>query len=88
MRADLERKTRGEERNDAKPEIKVKLPNLEITKFKGNHLDWMLFWNQFEKEMDRSSLSPVAKFSYLKLFLEPKARSTKKHSSWKIWKAK
>ena len=66
MRADLKRKTRGEERNDAKPEIKVKLPNLEITKFKGNHLDWMLFWNQFETKMDRSSLSPVAKFSYLK----------------------
>ena len=66
MRADLKRKTRGEERNDAKPEIKVKLPKLEITKFKGNHLDWMLFWNQFETKMDRSSLSPVAKFSYLK----------------------
>ena len=66
IRVDLERKTRSEERSDAKPEIKVKLPKLEITKFKGNHLDWMLFWNQFETKMDRSSLSPVAKFSYLK----------------------
>ena len=66
IRADLERKTRGEERNDAKPEIKVKLPKLEIREFKGNQLDWMLFWNQYETEMDRSSLSPVAKFSYLK----------------------
>ena len=66
VRADLGKKNRGEDRNDAKPEIKVKLPKLEITKFKGNHLDWMLFWNQFETEMDRSSLSPVAKFSYLK----------------------
>ena len=34
MRADLERKTRDEERNDAKPEVKVKLPKLEITKLK------------------------------------------------------
>ena len=34
MRADLERKTRDEERNDAKPEVKVKLPKLEMTKFK------------------------------------------------------
>ena len=66
MRADLKRKTRGEERNDAKPEIKVKLPKLEITEVKGNQLDWMLFWNQYETEMDPSSLSPVAKFSYLK----------------------
>ena len=32
--ADLERKTRDEERNDAKPEVKVKLPKLEMTKFK------------------------------------------------------
>ena len=34
IRADLERKTRDEERNDAKPEVKVKLPKLEMTKFK------------------------------------------------------
>ena len=34
IRADLERKTRDEERNDAKPEVKVKLPKLEITKLK------------------------------------------------------
>ena len=39
MRADLERKIREEERKDAKPEVKVKLPKLEIKKFKGNHLD-------------------------------------------------
>ena len=43
MRAGLERKTREEERKDEKPEVKVKLPKLEITKFKGNHLDWTRF---------------------------------------------
>ena len=48
MRADLERKTREEERKDAKPEVKVKLLKLEITKFKGNHLDWTRFWSQFK----------------------------------------
>ena len=52
MRADLEKKTREEEKKDAKPEIKMKLPKLEIIKFKGNHLDW----SQFEKGIDRSSL--------------------------------
>ena len=56
-------------------EIKVKLPKLEITKFKGTHLDWLRFWNQFENEIDKSHLSPVAKYSYLKEFVEPKVRS-------------
>ena len=52
MRGDLNRKTREEERKDAKPEVKVKLPRLEIIKFKGNHLDWTRFWTQFETEID------------------------------------
>ena len=43
MRTDLEKKAREEERKDAKPEVKMKLPKLEITKFKGNHLDWTRF---------------------------------------------
>ena len=72
MRADLERKTRKGERKDAKPGVKMKI---EITKFKGSHLDWTHFWSQFETEIDRSSLSPVAKFSYLRKFLGPKPRS-------------
>ena len=62
MRADLERKIREEERKDAKLEVKVKLPKLEITKFKGTHLDWMHFCSQFETEIDRLSLSPVVNF--------------------------
>ena len=65
MREELERKTREEEKKDPKMEVKVKLPKLEITKFKGNHLDWTRFWSQFEMEIDRSSLVPVTKFSYL-----------------------
>ena len=27
-------------KKDSKPEVKVKSPKLEITKFKRNHLDW------------------------------------------------
>ena len=57
-----ERKIREEEKKDAKPAVKVKLPKLEITKFKGNHLHWTCFWCQFKAEIYRSSLSPVAKF--------------------------
>ena len=37
MRADLERESRGEEEKKyEKPEVKVKLSKIEITKFKGN----------------------------------------------------
>ena len=43
MRADLVRKTREEERKERKPDIKVKLRKLEITKFTGNRLDWTHF---------------------------------------------
>lgn len=68
-----ERKIREEEKKDAKPAVKVKLPKLEITKFKGNHLHWTCFWCQFKAEIYRSSLSPVAKFFHLKEFLELKA---------------
>ena len=33
-------------------ETKAKLPKLVITKFKGMHIDWFRFWNQFEVETD------------------------------------
>ena len=57
-------------------QISVKLPKLEITKFKGTHMDWFRFWSQFETEVDKQNIDPVTKFNYLKEFLEPKVRST------------
>ena len=63
----MENQRRRKKRKDAELGIKVKLPKLATRKFKGNHLDWMHFWSQFETEIDRSSsLSPVAKLSYQK----------------------
>ena len=53
---------------------RVELPKLVITKFQGNHLDWIRFWSLFEVEFDNSDLSPVSKFSYLKELLIPKVR--------------
>ena len=41
---------------------KVNLPTLFITKFNGTHLDWFLFWNQFESDIENFELSPVSKF--------------------------
>ena len=54
---------------------KVKLPKLFITKLNGTHLDWFHFWNQFESDIEKSELSPVSKFSYLKELVSPNVRS-------------
>ena len=56
------------------PDVKVKLPKLVISKFQGNHLDWLRFWGQFESEIEKTQLSGVAKFSYLKELLSPTAK--------------
>ena len=52
----------------------VKLPKLVIAKFKGTHIDWFRFWNQYESEIDRSELHPVSKINYLKELLAPNKR--------------
>jgi hypothetical protein len=52
----------------------AKLPKLVISKFQGNHLDWVRFWNQFETEIDKSNITQVAKLSYLTELLMPNAR--------------
>ena len=44
----------------------AKLPKLIITKFKGTHLDWKRFWNQFKAEIDSANIPQITKFSYLK----------------------
>ena len=50
-------------------EMGAKLPKLVISKFQGNHLDWVRFWNQFETEIDKSNITQVAKLSYLRELL-------------------
>lgn len=52
----------------------TKLPKLPITMFSGKFCDWLPFWNAFETEIDSSDLSPVAKFGYLREWLEPKVK--------------
>ena len=69
----FEAKTVEKESDAGKP--KVKLPKLVITKFQGTHLDWQRFWGQFEVEIDKSDISQVTKFSYLKELLVPKVRA-------------
>ena len=69
-------KKHGEEKNPTHKEhdVKVKLPKLTITKFNGTPIDWMRFWNQFSAEIDKTKISNVSKFSYLKELLDSKVR--------------
>lgn len=55
---------------------KVKLPKLIITKFNGTFTDWLRFWNQYDAEIDKSDISPVSKFSYLKELVSPSVRTS------------
>ncbi|XP_028405750.1 uncharacterized protein LOC114528320 [Dendronephthya gigantea] len=55
---------------------KVKLPKLVISKFQGTPLDWQRFWSQFETEIDKSEITQVGKFSYLKELLVLKVRAS------------
>ena len=78
MRLEIEREVQRntERRNGLASTANVKLPKMEITKFQGTHLDWQRFWNQFEAEIDKSSISQISKFSYLKEMVVQKVRLT------------
>ena len=54
--------------------LEVKLPKLVITKFDGTYQDWPRFWNQFRETIDKSSVSNVTKFSYLRELLDKKVK--------------
>ena len=55
--------------------VHAKLPDLQITKFQGNHLDWLRFWSIFKSQIDETELPEEAKFAYLKELLVSKVRS-------------
>ena len=63
------------ERNKSVKESGAKPPKLTITKFQGTHLNWLRFWSQFETEIDKATITQLAKFSYLKELLVSKVRS-------------
>ena len=73
MRKTYEEKTEATKASPGK--TNAKLPKLQITKFKGTHIDWFRFWGQFSSEIDSAEISPVTKFSYLKEMLPSQATS-------------
>ena len=54
----------------------AKLPKLTITKFNGTYLDWNRFWGQFTEAIDKTRMTALTKFSYLKEFVDVKVRKT------------
>ena len=58
-------------------EISCKLPELVISPFNGNTLNWTTFWDQFEFSIhSKRSISNIDKFSYLRSFSAPVALET------------
>ena len=58
------------------PEVKVKLPKLEISKFDGDIINFRGFWNQFNSAINSNdSINDIDKFYYLKSFLCDSAKS-------------
>ena len=49
----------------------AKLPKLVISKFDGSFMDWPRFWGQFSEAIDKSSIAPISKLTYLLELLEP-----------------
>ena len=46
--------------------FKTKLPDIRLSEFHGNPLDWIKFWNQFSSLVDsKSDLDDVTKYTYL-----------------------
>ena len=45
-----------------------------FAKFCGNFQDWQRFWGQFTEMVDKTSMPPITKFTYLCELLDPKIK--------------
>ena len=62
--------------SSAASSVRVKLPKLEVKKFKGSVFEWQEFWDAFESSIHTNAgLSDVDKFSYLKGLVDEPAKS-------------
>ena len=66
MQLHMKKKEEDKTINSDRNVLKAKPPKSVITRFNGTHIDSFRFWNQFESEIDRSELSAVSIFSFLK----------------------
>jgi len=58
------------------PVSQAKLPKLVLTKLNGTYADWPRFWGQYSESIDKSSVPPVTKFTYLRELLDARVRKT------------
>ena len=55
--------------------FKVKLPDIRLSEFHGNHVEWDRFWNQFSSLVDsKSDIDEVTKYTYLTQCLKGPAK--------------
>ena len=66
--------TQSQECEEFTAKTAAKLPKLVISKFDGSYMNWPKFWGQFTEAIDKSSIAPITKFTYLLELLEPKAK--------------
>ena len=46
--------------------VQAKLPKLVITKLDGSYMDWSPLRGQFSETIDKTSVAPITKFTYLR----------------------
>ena len=69
----MERESMQQIREDEAKEAQVlKVQKYTMTLFRGDHKDWLRFWNQFSVEVDSSNIAKVSKLIYLLEFVEGK----------------
>jgi len=57
-------------------DIEAKLPKLVTTKFDGTFMDWPRFWGQFTETIDKTSVTPITKFSFPRELPDSKVKRT------------
>ena len=68
-------------------QVKIKLPKLELPKFRGDITQWQGFWDQFYTSIhENTSLSDIEKFNYLRTFLTDSALFINLWTFAKFWK--
>ena len=80
LKADQLAKTKSQNEGDGQGlsscGVQAKLPKLVITKFDGSHMDWPRFWGQFSENIDKTSVAPITKFTYLRELVTPQVSRT------------
>ena len=68
----IPQKSKGESEQN----VRVKLPKLVISKFNGPGAlqDWQRIWGQFKETIDKTTMPPITKFTYLCELLDPKIK--------------